>query len=252
MIQTVKDSLKSFFHNFKYILLLVLLISLPVSLIQACIVDVRFDQSGMFETQGDLSDVLSKYLVYLVLSSILTAILTMLHIGVMLLRKCDYDGTPVRFREIFEKSMVLLPKVWVTQILSGIIVGIGFMFFMLPGILLYYIFYMVPYAVVYREEWGRRGLFVASCYPRKHRRPVLGIIVFDLVYNLVLTIGMSLLMHFIPFTGTAYYLLSAGVYCLQSLLSCIPVVIISGFALSLPIELGKHYKKNEDDTQETV
>ncbi len=251
-MQSIKDSLKSFFRNFPYILLLILLISLPVSLIQACIVDVRFEQSGIFEMKEDMSGALSKYMIYNLLSILLTSILTMLHIGVMLLRKCNFDGTPVNFRAIFEKSMVLLPRVWLPQILSGIIVGIGLIFFLLPGILLYYIFYMVPYAVVYTEEWGRRGLYVASRYPRKHGRKVVGMILFYFIYSIVLVAGTSLLMNLIPFTGKVYYILSAGVYCLQDLLSCIPVMIIGGFALSLPIELNNSAQSNEKGSQESV
>ncbi len=255
MKQSIRDSLKSFFRRFPYILLLVLLISVPVNVIQTCFVDVRFQSIDVAQLEEDPGGVLSKVLIYYFLLFLLSIVLNMLFIGVMLLRRQDYDGTPVRFREIFEESLVLLPKVWLTQLLSGIIVAIGFTFFMLPGIILYYIFYMVPYAVTYRKEWGRRGLYVASRYPKKHGRTVVGVILFDLVYRIVITAGISALVYFVPLSGNTYTIFSVGVYCLRDLLFCIPFSIIGGIALSLPIEVQNpdgtvsHYG-NTDDSQE--
>lgn len=251
-MQSIKDSVKSFFRNFHYVLLLLLLISLPISLIQTFVVDLRFEFIDIAQMQENPTDSLYKMAIYMLLTALLSSILTMLFIGVILLRKSDFEGKPVCFREIFEKSLTLLPKVWVTELLSGILVCIGLMFFMLPGIILYYIFYMVPYAVVIREEWGRYGLYVASRYPRKHGRKVLGIILFDLVYRFVLTVGTSVIMQMGSFTGKRYALFSAGVLCLQDLFMCIPYVIIAGVALSLPIDKGTQAMQKEDDTQASV
>lgn len=251
MIQSVGTSLKRFFRNFPYILLLLLLISVPINLIQACVVDVSLTQDGALNLSEDyLSDTLSKYLVYLFLSFVLTSVLNMLYIGVLLILKQDRDGEPVNFRSVFEHAFMLLPKVWLTQILSGLLIGIGLMFFVLPGIILYYIFYMVPFAVVYTEEWGRKGLQAASRYTRKYGRKVVGIILFDLAYRFVIALGTGVLLDMVPFVGRLQTVFSVGVYCLQDLLLCVSFAIIGGWALSMPIDVGQ--EENKADTHEMV
>lgn len=250
MKQSISASFKSFFRNFPYILLLLLLISVPINLMQACIVDVHLAESDVLNMTENVSGALSKYLIYMFLSFLLTSVLNLLYIGVMLLRKCDYDGATVDFRTIFEKSLTLLPKVFVTQILSGILVGIGLMFFVLPGIILYYVFYMVPFAVVYTEEWGRKGLHVASLYPRKNGRKVVGILLFDLAYRFILVMGTSVLLEMAPFVGKLQTVFSVGVYCFQDLLLCLSFMILGGWALAMPIDLDQG--ENKDDTQASV
>lgn len=264
----LRDSARCLGRNLKYILLLLLIVSLPASLLQACVVDAGFDMSGTlslledamqqytegeeFVSGGALSDASSKVMIYFALTALLSSFSLLVHIAVMLLCRNEHEGKTGDFRDVFEEAIRLFPKVWLTQLLASVLIAIGLMFCFLPGIFMYYVFYMVPYAVAFTGLWGRKGLFVSSLYSRKHGRKVLGMILAGIVFSSLSGMGISLLLDVLPTEGTMGYGVQTVSYCLQDALSCILVVFFSGFALSMPLDvnLSGLYKKTKQTQDE--
>ncbi len=250
----LRESVRSFARNFKYILLLLLIVSLPAALLQACVVDARFDMAGVLtvieqateQYEADpsavpdsiLSAASFKMMLYFALTTLISTLSVLIHMGIMLLCRDDRQGVRICFRDIFEESLRLFPKVWLTQLLSSLLIAIGLMFCFIPGILMAYVFYMVPYAVVYTGFWGRKGLYVASLYTRKRGLVVLLLIVAGFAFSYISGFGINLLLQFLPEqTGVIEMMVNTLFYCIRDLLACIPVVFISGFALSILDEL---------------
>ncbi len=244
-------SFKSLKCNIANILLLILLISLPIALIQSCVVDARFDLDGVMHviseaqakleagerlaSEGALMDASSKLLIYFCITMLLSAFSLIVQIGIMLMVRNHRDGVVTEFRDIFEMSLRLFPKVLLTQILAGIMMAIGLLFCVLPGIFMYYVFYMVPYGVVYTELWGRKGLFVSSLYARKYGRKVIAMILCGLLYSWGTSGLLQLLMGLLPQTAVFAAIAGTVSYCIQDLFSCVLIACYSGMALSMDL-----------------
>ena len=258
--EIITDSLAGLFHNLKYILLLVLLISLPVAIIQACVVDTRIDLAAVTKVVDDaqaklevgetigseaaLMDATTKMLTYYGISMLLSSFSMIVQIGVMLIIRNRSKGIVTGFGDVFETSMRLFPKVWLTQLLGSILMAIGLMFCVLPGLFMYFVFYMVPYGVVYTELWGRKGLLVSSLYSRKYGRKVIAMIFAGLLYSFAVSWMVEVIMGFVPASQTAIMISGTVSYCLQDLLACLPIACFSGMALSMDLgvdfsQLGK-------------
>lgn len=247
------DSLRGLKRNIKYVLLLILLISLPIALVQACVVDTRVDLDGITQvindaqaqleagepiiSEGALADASKKLLVYYGITMLLSSFSLIVQVGVMLMIRNHKQGALTVFRDVFEVSIRLFPKVWLTQLLGSLLMAIGLMFCILPGVFMYFVFYMVPYGVVYTELWGRKGLFVSSLYSRKYGRKVLVMMISGILYSFVISWIVQTLMGFIPNTNILVAISGTVAYCLQDLFACIPTACFSGMALSMDLEV---------------
>lgn len=251
MKMILSESFKCLRNNATRILLLVLLISLPIALIQACVVDARFDVNGVmsviedaqaqmeageeFADAGALTDASSKLLTYLGITMLLSAFSLIVQIGVMLIVRNHRDGVVTEFRDVFEMALRLFPKVLLTQILAGVLMAIGFLFCVLPGVFMYYVFYMIPYGVVYTELWGRKGLFVSSLYSRKYGRKVLSMILINLLYTWLTSMLVQFLVGLLPHSAVMTAVSGTVAYCVQDLFSCVLVACFSTMALSMDL-----------------
>lgn len=247
------DSLQGLKRNLHYVLLLILLISLPIALVQTCVVDTRIDLDGITQvihdtqaqieagepitSEGAFADASKKLLIYYGITMLLSSFSLIVQVSVMLMIRNHKQGAPTVFRDVFEASVRLFPKVWLTQLLGSLLMAIGLMFCILPGIFMYFVFYMVPYGVVYTELWGRKGLFVSSLYSRKYGRKVLVMILSGMLYSFVISWIIQESLGLLPNTGLLVTVSGTVAYCLQDLLACIPTACFSGMALSMDLEV---------------
>lgn len=247
----IKDSLKGFRNNLISVTLLILLISLPIAVLQTCLVDARFEASGVMavleeamaeleagETiDAGLTDASSKMLVYVALTTLLSSFSLVVHIGVMLLIRNHRNGVVAEFRDVFESALRLFPKVWLTQLLAGVFILFGLMLCFLPGIFMYFIYYMVPYSVVYTQLWGRKGLFVSSLYSRKYGKRIVGMILFGMLFSTASGFVTGFLSGLFSGVTIPGYVMGILAYCLGDLLSCLLIAVYSGFALAMPLDV---------------
>ncbi len=248
----IKDSLKGFKSNFISIALLILLVSLPIAMIQTYFVDTRFEASGVMTvledamakleagetiTDAGLADASSKMLVYVALTTLLSSFSLVVHIGVMLLIRNHRNGVVTEFQDVFESALRLFPKVWLTQLLAGFFILFGLMFCFLPGIFMYFIYYMVPYSVVYTQLWGRKGLFISSLYSRKYGKKIVGMILFGMLFSGVSGFITGFVSGLFSDGTLPGYVMDILAYCLSDLFSCLLIAVYSGFALTMPLDV---------------
>lgn len=250
--------------NLKYILLLVLLVSLPIALLRVYLVDARFDSGHVMNVlnkaaesyasgdetalNGIAQDAYSKMLLYMGLTLFLSSFSLLLHAGVILLSRAFHRREETDFRTVFDGALRIFPKLWLTQLLADVMTALGLMLCFLPGIFLYFVFFMTPYAVVLTGLWGRKGLFVSSLYTRKYRLPVLLCLLASLAFTFVTGLAADLVLLLLP-DGTVYEIGSVFALCLLDFLSCIPVVFITGYAENMELNVDFSRLRKQDGTE---
>lgn len=195
-----------FKENFKMLLLLVLVVTLPMAIVQVFMIDRNFDYAGTMNTfmelysasteeaeagaAGDASGLAWKLLLYLGLTALISSVSLITEAGALVLvgRKYGYlkeSGEPVMgaepvsdrnmpgFSALFEMAFRIFPKLWLTMLFVRFSVFMGLMLCFVPGILLYYVFQFAAFSVVFCGLWGRKAGFVSSLATRVYPKPSL-------------------------------------------------------------------------------
>lgn len=142
----IRSSLKLYRQEYKRILLLSLLITLPVQLIAMFFTNYFYSYYGIL----NLVYVADWFFAFIILLSI-----SFVQIPFIRLFQLHLGQEPVRISESIDSLMKSGFMVYVMGILYAICVVVGSLFFIVPGLILMVLLYAFPYAVVMEEEkWG--------------------------------------------------------------------------------------------------
>ena len=267
----LNDGFSCFKENFKTLLILVLVVTLPMALVQVFMIDRNFDYSGTMNTfmelysasteeaegaAGDVSGMAWKLLLYLGISALIASISLITDAGAIILvgRKHGFvkeSGEPAAsaepvsnraqpgFSALFEMAFRSFPKLWLTLLFVRFSVFMGFMLCFIPGILLYYVFQFAAFSVVFCGLWGRRAGFVSSLATRLYPKPSLicALLVFA-VSGILLPLAFGFLAELpgqFGLDAVTSGIISAVLKCAQQLLALMVTMMASTlFAQMLP------------------
>ena len=107
-----------------------------------------------------------------------------------------YDESRVRFGEALGEAMRRMGQLLLATLLVGILVGIGEFLFILPGLILLFLFWFVPQAIILDEEGGVSSLGRSIEFFRENAWDAFILVLLSIVIYSVL-----LLLSWIPVLG---------------------------------------------------
>lgn len=234
---------------YKYVLLFVIIIYLPLTCIRAFVVDKNFDYAS---TQTELQEILDKYeqnpddidngkvnsivsklSMYFIIQLVFSALTLLCDIAAILSVKYFYENKDTNINEMLEAVPKLFPKLLLTRIIAGFFCSLGFLCCFLPGIIMLFVFYFVNQSVVIDGIWGKKGLLVSSIYQRTNKVSCAMIIVLSLIYTIGVTFLFTLILGLFRSGTSAYIAADIVTAVLSEIFSLFAVIAVSVFYVNI-------------------
>jgi uncharacterized membrane protein len=135
-------------------------------------------------TQGDQG------LVAFIIAVVGTLLQWWLYLGFTRMTLAAYTGTPVEFAMLFGESWKTLVQYAIMAVISGVLVAVGLILLIVPGIIVYTMICLAPFHILEREMTAIESLKESRRVTRGHR---MDIFLFVLVLVLINIIGVLLL-----------------------------------------------------------
>ncbi len=166
-----------YIKNIKQLLILSIMIVLPVAL---------FEELVLSKYQIDTTTLISdKLVVYLLVSLVLSEILIIYRITVIRLAFDDLLAEKRGISGLFDFSLRVWPKLFITELLLSLMIAIGFMLCVIPGIVIFVLSYYYIFIVVRDNVWGRKVFDASNAYARKNIALVIGFITISVILAFV-------------------------------------------------------------------
>jgi len=190
----MKKALELFKNNFFKIFILSLMILLPVSIIQEVLLlpnvpELPRDASQeMIESYYADPRVLYSYLAFLLLS-----LFSLLYrLAAIKLSFDTLESKSTGISEALDFSMRIWPKAIFTTIIFAIFIAFGFMLFVLPGIIMYIMYFFYLHIIVLLGIWGRGTFVISSFFTKKIFKKTIAAI----LLHVALKVAFSLIASF--------------------------------------------------------
>ena len=179
----IADTFNILFRNFLAVMIMGFFPSLAFIFLEASIVSwdyALFDEADAGEVGFGLTILL--IVLEVVLNGLITALLVQIAYDAKL-------GRPMTIGAYVNRTRAVIMPIFYVSIAVGILVGLGALALVLPGLWLLAVFYVAVPAVVMEEEHAMDAMERSSSLTKEYRWPIVGIII--LMYILVIGVALG-------------------------------------------------------------